>query len=260
MKKWDSEFLKDRTRLINESRDIRESVAYYKFTELLTIKTSFFPFRRNYIDWEKSLEEYYSNNDILLTDSLKRWYRQKVLVTKVHNVLSSALSFIEYFNIKNSTEDYYNDSFHCFIKQLRNFTAHVQYLPLISKIGRTTDGTYRFETINIDKFKEYLSKEIEEHPKWNGLKLAHNFVDGMEDHIDLTILIKSYYEKLNDLLNELIRDFVHENFIELETLVRKTENIHKELRGIGINGESPISKARLRYLKILLRYCSQNID
>lgn len=101
------------------SEEIRKLDGYIYFKTIQAIRNSFFIYKHNYISWKKALVDYYSNEDNSTSDSVRRHSRQRVLITKIHNVLSSSTTFNEIYN-KGRLED----SFHCFIKELRNFTMH----------------------------------------------------------------------------------------------------------------------------------------
>lgn len=229
---------------------IRGTEGYKKFRELLEFRTSFFVYRRNYIDFNNSIKEYYSTLDTLHNNSIKRWYRQRNIIKHIHNVLYSARTLVE----KYWKGEVLDDSFHCFMKELRNYITHKNSFPLTSKRILSNGEIRRFETIRLDGFKEYLEYEICEHPKWNGLRLAEAFLIKVESDINLNELLFKYNDKLNEMHKKHVS---HHFFINKQVYLILVKQLEDYICSLGENGYTPglpLTKAQIRYLKMNLKY------
>lgn len=235
-----------------KSEEIKKSNGYLCFKTIQTFRNSFFIYKHNYISWKKALIEYYSDEHNSTSNSVKRYFRQRVLITKIHNVLSSSTTFNEIYN-KGQLED----SFHCFIKELRNFTMHKQYFPLRSHMEYTVYEDRKFESFQTDKFQTYLQNQIIEHPKWEGLKRALEFLINVLGSIDLEDLLKKYDKKMDDFYNNFIKDYIGQNMNLFLELIKETEEVHFNLLKINKLPKYPLSSAELRYLKLIIN-CSNN--
>lgn len=231
-------------KMVNE---IRISNAYSTFQDLLNLKMPYFIYRQNYIKLRKSLNEYYSHPNILELSSIKRFRRQRMLIKDFHNVLASARVLAEFID-----EDYLQDEFHCFMKELRNYIFHISHLPLISKWTSGRNLPVRYESIQREKFELYLNNQIEEHPKWKGLRLAINFLVRIEDSINLNEIFEQYNQKLIILNEVCLINYLKNNSEELAMLISSTEQVQLIFDELGARNSSPITRPRLRYLKYVL--------
>ncbi|WP_405383868.1 hypothetical protein [Maribacter sp. LLG6340-A2] len=229
------------------SIEIRNSDGYKCFKTIQTIRNSFFIYKHNYISWKKALVEFYSNEVNLTSDSVRRHFRQRILVAKIHNLLSSATIFNEIHNVGRL-----EDSFHCFIKELRNFTMHKQYFPLRSHAEYTVSEDVRFESFQTDEFRTYLQIQIVEHPNWKGLKRALDFLENIFDSIDLEDLLDKYDKKMNVFYNQKIRKYVSANRKLFFELMNETEKVHLDLLNVNKLPKYPLSPPELRYIKLIL--------
>lgn len=231
-----------------QSDKIRESKGYICFKSILSFKVPYFVYRRNYISWRKVLVEYYSDDSNSTSNSIKRYYRQKRIITAIHNFLASATFFIKKYD-----SNQLSDPFHCFIKELRNYVTHTEYFPLTSKEIANTEKEEKFESFQREKFEVYLADRIKKYPNWDGLKLADKFIDDLDKTINLNNLLEEYNQKMIDFNKKYLLEFINKNRRELSKLTTTTEKVHSSLRDIGIMESFPISKSRLRYLKCMLK-------
>ncbi|PHN91974.1 hypothetical protein CSC80_18695 [Maribacter sp. 6B07] len=229
------------------SEKIRKSDGYSCFKTIHTIRNSFFIYKHNYIEWKKALHEYYSNEDNSISDSVKRHYRQRVLIAKIHNLLSSSTTFNEIHN-----EGQIEDSFHCFIKELRNFTMHRQYFPLSSYDKNTVLENIKYESFQTDEFRNYLRNYIAKYPNRKGLKRALDFLDSIFGSINLEDLLEKYDKKMHGLYNKKIREVISKNKDLFWQLMNDTEQVHLSLKKVNKLPKYPLSSPELRYLKLIL--------
>lgn len=246
--KLDSEFPKKIIACQQKSDKIRNSEGYKCFHYLLKFKMLYFIYRSNTIAWNKVLKEYYSDDRNVTANSLKRFFRQKRIITTIHNILASATSFIEIYE-----ENQIADTFHCFIKELRNYITHTDYFPLTSKWTLNEERNDKFESFQVDKFKSYLTNRIKEHPNWNGLKLALKFTESLPEPIDFNNILFEYDLKINEFYKEYIKNHIRSNKDCLLKLIKETEAVHSKLDDIKVVPSYPISQVRLRYLKYILK-------
>lgn len=226
--------------------ETRETDGFLKFKELKEFKISFFLYRKNYIELNKCIREYYSSPDNLHTNSMKRWYRQQNLIRNFHNVLFSARVLVE----KHWMDDVLKDSFHCFMKELRNFITHQNYLPLTSRIKLNTEIELQFETIQIAEFNDYLKTQIAKYPKRCGLKLAQEYLKNIEGELNLNELLADYNQKLNRRYRAHIKNHLLQNSESFNNLITRFDEFTLDN---SFTPTAPLTKPQIRYLRWNLR-------
>ncbi|WP_157483757.1 hypothetical protein [Maribacter hydrothermalis] len=233
----------------HKSEELKKTNGYECFKSIQVFRNSFFIYKHNYICWKKSLKNYYLDENNAITNSMKRHFRQRVLISKLHNVLSSSTTFNEMYNEKQL-----ENSFHCFIKELRNFTIHNSYFPLSSHLVMTHCEDKKFESFSTGGFKVYLQKRIKEHPKWEGLKKAMEYLMSILDSINLYELLEKYDKEMNSFYNSYIINYLTQNKNGLLELIKETEDVHYSLLKIKKLPNYPLSSPELRYLKLIVNH------
>lgn len=232
----------------SQSEEIRNSKSFNIFNDLQNFKISFFIYRRNFINWKRILREYYSEHSNSTSNSIKRHFRQKSIITTINNLLVSSTSFIEQYDIEQK-----NDPFHCLIKELRNYVTHNEYFPLISRLHADERGIEKFESFQLNKIKTYLANRIKEHPDWKTPKLAQEFINGLGESINFSEILHKYDLKIIDFYERYTLNYIEKNRKPFTELIIETEKVHSALDDIKVVDFFPISKAQLRYLKCLIK-------
>lgn len=230
--------------------DIRSSKGYQNFRELLEFRISFFVYRKNYIDFKTSIKEYYSTLDNVHNNTIKRGFRQRNLIRHIHNVLFSSRSLVNNY-WKSEVLD---DTFHCFMKELRNYITHRNSFPLTSRLRLTHKESHRFESMKIDGFVEYLKNEIREHPKWKGASLAEAFIKNEGYDLNLNDLLISYNDKLHERFKQHVRHHFSINEQSYKSVLKEVEEYNRGVDESGRYLRGPFTRAQIRYIKLNLDY------
>ncbi|MCR8667402.1 hypothetical protein NO995_06905 [Aestuariibaculum sp. M13] len=239
--------------ILRETEDFRESSNELKIVQgIFNIQISFFIYRENYRLLKRNLKSNYNDIETITSNNQKRAHFQKKIIKDLHNTITSARSFLEYFDKEKS---FLENDFHCFMKELRNYLVHQDHIPLISKLKYNQLEQKRFESFNTFFFNEYLDKQIEEYPKRNGLKKAKLFIHKIGNEPSLNEILTSYDEKLNEFYKKLIMNIISAYYTALKNLVQEINSLNIKLKNCNLNIDthSPLTEAKLKYLKLLLK-------
>jgi hypothetical protein len=167
------------------------SLEVYKiFKSLGNPRTIFHINLNNYLELKREINFYYSQTSEL-ENVLNRRTSQKKLIRLYHNFLSSARVFTEQY-----VQDDIKDNFHCFIKELRNYSIHKNFFPLSSRFDMNQNGEARYESIQIDKIEDYLTSQIANSKKRKqGLINTLDFLNSKKPVLNLNDVLERLFSK-----------------------------------------------------------------
>ena len=116
-------------------QDYRNSESFQIFRGLARPRIIFNIYLGNYLDLKKELERYYSHENSIFDKTVKSRFGIKKLIRYYQNVLTSARIYVDTY-----VEDDLSDSFHCFMKELRNYSIHKEVFPLSLRIKVWMEG------------------------------------------------------------------------------------------------------------------------
>ena len=229
-------------------KEYRESESANCFYSLNKPRTIFKLYLLNYLDLKKELKLFYVDENFLFSNNSLRRAKQNSLLKCFQNVLSSARVYVSIY-----VENDYEDDFHCFMKELRNYSIHKGVFPLSSRIRVTEAGVLRYESFQIDKIKNDLLSEIDKSKsKKAGLKKALGFIQANEPEIILNDLFENYYCKLKDHYHETMIRKIKENRDELLNLQNLNTSIRKRMLENKIMKSYLLTPSQQRYLSLVL--------
>ncbi|GAA4289507.1 hypothetical protein [Aestuariibaculum suncheonense] len=241
------------SKVLSETQHFRKSsIGLKALKEIFKRQTSFFIYRENYRLLKKTLKINYKDLETITSNNQKRVHFQKKIIKDIYNTITSARSFIEYFDEDKS---FLENDFDCFMKELRNFIVHQNYIPLISKLKHTQSEQNRFESFNTIPFNDYLDNQINKFPKRHGLKKAKLFIKEIGNEPSLNNILRSYNQKLHIYYKKIVMEIVLDNYDILKSLIQEVEVLNIRLKDCNLNVDthSPITEAHLRYLKLLIQ-------
>ncbi|MFC4096506.1 hypothetical protein [Euzebyella saccharophila] len=238
----------DVEKIFFDLEEYRKSESANCFYALNKPRTVFKLYLLNYIDLKKELKSYYVDDDFLFSDNSLRRAKQKNLLKCFQNVLSSARIYVSMF-----VENDYEDDFHCFMKELRNYSIHKSVFPLSSRIRVTQTEVKRYESFQIDKIKNDLLNEIDNSKsKKAGLKKALSFIQSHEPEIILNELFENYYYKLKKHYYEIMIQKIKENRNELLKLQNLDISITRRMLENNVKNSYLLTPSKRRYLSFIL--------
>jgi len=234
----------------NKGNELSISEGAKSYNDLSALRTAFFIYKENYRVLRKAIQNYYKQPEILKEDSVRRWRRQRILIKDFQNSLTSAWSFVERYK---NPKYYLKDTFHCFFKELRNFTVHKQILPLLSVSLHKEDFTeIRYETFKRENFQKYLENSLKEHPNRIGYEKALSYLLSLQKDKSLNEILADYDSKISKYYIDEVRNIVNTNYENLMKFSTETGEVHKHFPN------HPITASKLRHLNYLLLKASKN--
>jgi len=244
---------------------IKESSGFDALREIRTFRTSFSIYSGNYRVLAKTLKRYYANTKIHSENSVKRWRKQRIVVKDIHNLISSAHSYVEHISEKKSSKssknkipaEFENHPLYHFIRALRNFLIHNEALQLISRkeYSHTENGEVsilQYESMNKESFKSYLETSTKNsHNTYD--KLAIQYLQQLPDKINLNTIMEEFHDLICSFHKGFILTYVSENKDDLHNLYSEIMELHKDAESNGLTQGHPITKAQLRHLHLLLK-------
>jgi len=233
--------------VLSEIKDTKSLRIYNIFKSLTNPRTVFHIFLNNYIELKKEIQIYYSET-FELENGLIRRTSQKKIIRLYHNYLSSARVFTEQY-----VQDDIKDDFHCFIKELRNYSIHKGFFPLSSRyeIKEKTDS--RYESLQVNKIENYLNIAIEKSKKRKqGLINALNFLNSQKPTLNLNIMLENYFYKMLSEYHKVMKRKINENKEDLISLYLLIEKLDDKMKVYGLNSPRVLSYSETRYLKLIL--------
>lgn len=249
---------------LTKIKNIRASAGFTIIRKIWTFRTSFSIYAENYRVLTKTLNKYYENTNIHRENSVNRWRIQRTIIKDIHNLISSAKSYIEHISKMNSSQSFQqkiskefekNPLYH-FIRSLRNFLMHEEPLPLISEIefSRLETGqveTSQFESMDKKSFKNFLKRRTN-----NGQNsqdaMAMNYLEHLPDKFNLNTILQEHNKLLCSFHEWSILTYVKENNTILNSLSTEIEKIHQDAFKNNLTQDHPMTKGQLRHLNFLL--------
>lgn len=235
--------------VLNEIECTKSLEVYKTFKRLGNPRTTFHIYLNNYLDLKREINIYYSET-FELENGLVRRTSQKSLIRRYHNFLSSARVFTAQF-----VQEDFNDGFHCFIKELRNYSIHKNFFPLSSRFDMNQNGTSRYESIQINKIEEYLKEQIKNSKsRKKGLINALVFLNSLKPVLNLNDLLEDYFQKMINEYHLIMHREIKENRNELCTLVEVIDKVNHKMKICGLKSPQVLSPSEIRYLRLILEY------
>ncbi|WP_396633548.1 hypothetical protein [Maribacter sp. R86514] len=233
--------------VLSEIQNTKSLRVYNIFKSLTNPRTVFYIFLNNYIELKKEIQIYYSET-FELENGLLRRTSQKKLIRLYHNYLSSARVFTEQY-----VQEDIKDDFHCFIKELRNYSIHKGFFPLSSRFEINQKTESRYESLQVNKIEDYLKIEIENSKKRKqGLINALNYLNSQKPTLNLNIILEKYFYKMLEeyhyVMNGKISEY-KEDLISLYFLIKKLDD---KMKIHGLSSPRVLSDSETRYLKLIL--------
>ena len=233
--------------VLNEIQNTKSLRIYNIFKSLTNPRTVFYIFLNNYIELKKEIKIYYSES-FELENGLIRRTSQKKLIRLYHNYLSSARVFTEQYVQENIKDD-----FHCFIKELRNYSIHKGFFPLSSRFEINQKTDLRYESLQVYKIEDYLNIEIEKSKKRKqGLINALNYLNSQKPTLNLNIILEKYFYKMLEEYHYLMNGKISEYKEDLISLYFLIEKLDDKMNICGLNSPRVLSNSETRYLKLIL--------
>lgn len=233
------------TLLMHEIQDARQLECFKQFKKLNSPRIIFSIYQINHIDLKKELNRYYN---IALDDTIIRRTGQRRLVKSFHNVLASLRVYTDKY-----VDDYLEDDFHCFMKELRNYSIHHDFFPLSSRLKFDRHEDVRYESIQIPKIEKYLVESIElSKNKKQGLKRALAFLYSQKSEIILNELFEEYFIKLKKHYKQYISHQVCSNSHYFKDLQKLNNSLIIKSNNTGVRSPNLLSSVESRYLSYLI--------
>ena len=233
--------------VLSEIQNTKSLRIYNIFKSLTNPRTVFHIFLNNYIELKKEIKIYYSES-FELENGLIRRTSQKKLIRLYHNYLSSARVFTEQYVQENIKDD-----FHCFIKELRNYSIHKGFFPLSSRFEINQKTDLRYESLQVYKIEDYLNIEIEKSKKRKqGLINALNYLNSQKPTLNLNIILEKYFYKMLEEYHYVMNGKISEYKEDLISLYFLIEKLDDKMKICGLNSPRVLSNSETRYLKLIL--------
>lgn len=245
--------------------EIRKSSGFDILQKIRIFRTSFSVYSENYRVLTKTLKQYYSNERILLENSVTRWRKQRIVVKDIHNVISSAKSYVDHISKMDSSEtvrqkikaEFERNPLYHFIRALRNFLLHKEPLSLVSRIehSRLKTGqikSLQYESMNKASFTNYLTQRTSNGQNTHDT-MAIQYLQQLPDKINLNTVMREFNDLLCSFHNWFILIYVTENNADLQNLCSEIKELHQDAATNGLTQDYPITKGQLRHLNILLK-------
>tara|TARA_R110000744_G_C19188841_1_gene543632 strand:+ start:54 stop:782 length:729 start_codon:yes stop_codon:yes gene_type:complete len=233
--------------VLSEIQNTKSLRIYNIFKSLTNLSTVFHIFLNNYIELKKEIKIYYSES-FELENGLIRRASQKKLIRLYHNYLSSARVFTEQYVQENIKDD-----FHCFIKELRNYSIHKGFFPLSSRFEINQKTDLRYESLQVYKIEDYLNIEIEKSKKRKqGLINALNYLNSQKPTLNLNIILEKYFYKMLEEYHYVMNGKISEYKEDLISLYFLIEKLDDKMKICGLNSPRVLSNSETRYLKLIL--------
>lgn len=233
------------TLLMHEIQDARQLECFKQFKKLNSPRIIFSIYLINYIELKKELNRYYNS---ALDDTIIRRTGQRRLVKSFHNVLASLRVYTNKY-----VDNYLEDDFHCFMKELRNYSIHHDFFPLSSRIKFDRYEDLRYESIQTSKMEKYLLESIElSKNKKQGLKRALAFLYSKKPEIILNELFEEYFAKLKKHYMQYMSLQVCSNSHYYKNLQKLNNSLLRKADNVGVRSPNLLSPVESRYLSYLI--------
>lgn len=261
--------IKQKMEFIRLYKKATDCAGFSVFKNISSIRISFSIYYENYRTLKKSFETYYSDENLITQNSVKRWRKQRIIIKDFHNLVASAQSYVDYIKTsKNQVllseiiqhqldKQIFKSPQYQFIRALRNFLIHHQILPLISikSLMRGENGvnkSLRFESIDRQIFEDYLNERIKD-PKKTQDRAAKAFLDSKIDKVNLNEIVEESMNLFRSFHHWLVIQIVNENYNSLHDFSKNVSENHKFALKFKLNKSIPITFSQEKYLNYLLR-------
>lgn len=248
--------------LFKKNQEIKNSSGFYALLELNTIRTSYFIFSENYRNYSKTLKCYYSVSSNILNNSVKRWHRQKNVIKDIHNVVSSAKSYVDHLKqiectaiAKKRVHEFEREPLFNFIRALRNFLVHREPLYLSSRIeNHTIKGeisTLQYESFKKQTFEAYLEmRSVEAKKSYD--RMALEYLKNLPEIINLNLIFSELKDLLSNLHSWFVLNYVNANRLSFKAILAEIDNLNNEATKNKLAKMHPITQGQYRYILHLL--------
>lgn len=250
-------------------KSIEQTQAFNICKELFDSRMSYVIFLDNNRSLKLSFREL-NSLDLSSVPERIRKQKQRNFIKNLHNTIGSAFSFQDHLNYRNSHSlspgKYLLSDFFRF---LRNFLIHNDTFPLISKQIWNRGGSKRFESMDTDKFLQYLNvclSKTEDLKKQIKIKELLNYIKTFSNSFDFEELYDQYFtyiffchhlwikKKLYNkkILKEFV-DKINEYDLKVEEYNNKIKELQKNENACILNNFSILSKEQFRYIKVIIQ-------